>query len=280
MILPCKSMFRSLAAAAVGICLPITAFASDVNSHEVKNGDIVTYEIHAISCPTLIQAIDCSVYYDVGSLEYIDGTLAMPALESPVYNTDISGEIRLNAITVEGFDFSEDSVIAIAQFRVKDDSAEKISLYYNMKNFYDENDTEWKNEYTYDMTSAESEAEARIVMDAGDAGIDNNIIITESDIISSDIKNENSEDTELSTDTNYPISSATDREMIYIDEQSDIPSEMAITFETLDTAQPFAETRRKHIIVMAMSAAIMVLIAVVIVTLTKSSDDDSKHTKK
>ncbi|MBQ1546508.1 MAG: hypothetical protein IIZ59_03125, partial [Clostridia bacterium] len=137
MILPCKSMFRSLAAAAVGICLPITAFASDVNSHEVKNGDIVTYEIHAISCPTLIQAIDCSVYYDVGSLEYIDGTLTMPALESPVYNTDISGEIRLNAITVEGFDFSEDSVIAIAQFRVKDDSAEKISLYYNMKNFYD-----------------------------------------------------------------------------------------------------------------------------------------------
>lgn len=266
--------------AAVCMCLPVSAFAADVNSHEVKNGDIVTYEIHAISCPTLIQAVDCCVYYDEQSLEYIDGTLTMPALDSPVYNTDISGEIRLNAITLDGFDFSEDSVIASAQFRVKDDSAEKISLYYNMRNFYDENDTEWHDKYTYDMTSAESEAAAHIVTNSGG---ENKTNASESDARSEDgqipeavSSAAESEITESNTDTN----SETVGGDVHIDEQSDIPSEMAITFETLDTAKPNGETRKKHIIVMAMSAAIMALAAVVIVTLIKGADDGSRHTKK
>ena len=253
--------------------------AASVNSHEVKNGDIIDYEIHAIACPTNVQAVDISVYYDSTSLEYIDGSLKTPAILNSVSNTDLLGEIRLNAITLDGFDFTDDSVLASAKFRVTDDFSSDIPLYYVVKNFLDENKTELNDTYTYDLTIISD----TLTVESEAANVSNTAAPEVS--ISSDVSQptQQTAESEIITDVGLNNSSslpndAPDEKINSIPQDgSEIPDDKAITFDTLDIAQPTFIEKNTHILVMASVAGIIILIAVVIVLLIKNSDNNGGH---
>ena len=249
----------------------IACSAAEVNSHEVHSGDIVDYELHAIACPTKIRALDISVFYDASALEFVEGSLETPSLQNPVYNTDIPGEIKLNAVTLEGWDYNEDGVIVSAEFRVISEDIGDISLYSSVKNFVDENKTELKDSYVYDVTRTQ---ENNVPVQAGSSAVASAASPQSSAAASS--QNESSGEAKSAPAENSAVSSAVpdgnDSENVSAaaSSQSDIPEDKAIIFDTLDTARGGSGSNNNTLI-MIICAAIIVLIAVVFVIIFKDS---------
>ncbi len=246
-----------------------------VNSHETALGDTVTYEVHAISCTSKVQAIDISIYYDSTSLRLVEGSFETPAVSGAITNTDLLGEIRLNAISVEGFDFSSDSIIAKVKFEVVDDLSSDISLYYNVKNFLDENKTELKDTYTFDMTNVSSENGSAIVSKPS-SNSESKGSKPESAVASSeaDLSSENEVEIDLSASSSANTSSVT--------QGDDIPSDKAIRIDTPDTtpAVRHTGTTKLYWLIMLCGVGIVVLIGVVFTIIIKDNGGKGSHYSK
>ena len=262
-----------------GNAASVVCSAAEVNSHEVHSGDIVEYELHAIACPTKISALDLSVFYDPSSLEFVDGSLETPSLQNAVYNTDLPGEIKLNAVTLEGWDYNEDGVIVTAKFRVISEEAGDISLYSSMKNFIDENKTELKDSYVYDVTRVEEDSLPDNAGSNGEIAADAS---QKSAASSSASRSVSSNGSNISPESSSAaVSSVSDEkksESIAVSGSlpSDIPEDKAIIFDTLDTAHG-DHSDNNNTLIMIICAAIIVLIAVVFVIIFKDSDGKGRR---
>lgn len=125
--------------------------------------DTVIYEIRVNPCPNVIQALDVVIHYDSASLEYIPYSLELPNISGFMTNTNIDGEVRFNAMDFEGFDFSEDKLLASVKFKVKDVSSVNLSLTNEIKAFIDNTTTDYGNTYIYDVTSVEGGTNSQLV---------------------------------------------------------------------------------------------------------------------
>lgn len=262
-------MLLMLTAAVVFSALP--AAAVTVNTHEVKLNDTVTYDIHAIACPTKVKAVDISIFYDESSLEYIDGSLKTPGLTNAVTNTSVPGEILFNAVTLEGFDFTEDGVLCSAEFKVIDDSASEISLYYDVKNFIDEKKTELKDTYIYDITQ---------------------ITTTEAPTASAVIESKAEESSNSASDTTSSAAESEESEIIFDlaapDEEAaaptssvssdDIPSDKAIRFDTIDTpSRSTFSNNGRTVLLILLGVAIVFLIVQFFIILIRDRGGKGSH---
>lgn len=252
----------------------LPAFASQVNTHEAGEGDTVSFDIHAIACPTKVQAVDISVYYDSSSLNYVDGSLTTPALPGAVTNTSLDGEIRLNAVTLSGFDLMDDGTLASMEFTVAQGAAADITLYYEVKNFLDEKKTELKDTYTYDVTRVNSD--------------DNDIPSEASSAVSepaeTDTSNEvlfelttSSEDA-AETSSAAAVSERTSAETASL---SDIPSDKAITFDTLDTPAPDRSAdKKRYMLILLCGVGVVILIGAAFAIMLKDKGGKGSHFSK
>ena len=258
-------IFIIAAVLAVNLFALISCSAAQVNSHEVKKDDTVTYSVHAIACPTKIRAIDVSVYYDSTSLEYVEGSLSTPDVKGAVTNTELDGEIRFNAITLDGFSFSEDSILATMTFTVKDDSATDITLYSSIKNFLDEGKNDLKDTFVYDLTEINSSAASEV--ESAPTGTDN----------TSSVPNDTGEGEVI-----IDLSSSKATEEDVSSNENDIPSDMAISFETKDVPTPTNErpdNTKLYLLAGVFCALIIIPIIVIIVALTKNRSKGSHFAK-
>ena len=101
----------------------------------VTVGDVITYT-YTLTTPTAVENAQATTYYDAEKLELIvpeskAANKMFPVLRditSVVYNTDIPGEVKFNAMegVDEGFDFTEGGVLVTLDFKVLDASASTI----------------------------------------------------------------------------------------------------------------------------------------------------------
>lgn len=259
---------------AVLLSFPVSAM--NVNTHEAKTGDIVTYDIHAIACPTKVQAVDISIFYDSTALEYVDGSLTTPEISGVVSNTDLPGEIRMNAVSLDGFAFKDDGILASVKFTVINDSVSDAALYYDVRNFIDEKKTELKDTYVYDITQVSSDAPSAPNAQSVSSAVSSAESSTET--VSSDTSSVDTEENEVIID----LSSSSQAETVSRSVSSDdIPSDKAIRFDTLDTAKPDKTvSNRRFILLLLSGVGIVILIAVFFVILVKDRGGKGSHFSK
>ena len=135
----------------------LTANAVEVNGKEAQLGQIITYEIHASGCTALIQAIDIEVTYDSTALEYVKDSISMPNLTGTLVNDGDKDSIKFNALSLEGFGFGDDDLVASMQFCVISDHAPYLYIKSDIRNFIDDTLTDHKDEYIYYLTLTEDE---------------------------------------------------------------------------------------------------------------------------
>lgn len=130
----------------------INSYAVEVNNEPVVVGDIVTYEVHAVSCPKNILGLDVSIFYDDAALQYIDNSLELPELPTAIVNSELNGEIRFNAVDMSGFEFQADKIVATLEFVVISDYNPYPKLNYEVNDFIDVDKANHGGAYAYDLT--------------------------------------------------------------------------------------------------------------------------------
>lgn len=275
-----RSLFMAIVITAAALFAAFPASAAQVNSHDVKKGDTVSFDVHAIACPTKIQAVDFSIYYDSASLSYIDGSLETPSLKGTVTNTDIEGEIRVNAIILDGVDMMEDSTLASVEFKVKDDAADSISLYYEVKNFLDDKKTELHDTYTYDVTRV-------------NVAPDETAVSSNEDPVSSKTESKAASSAAASSKAESAVESDSEEEIIFempteeaseesdssrLSAQSDIPADQGIRFDTLDTPKPNTKAKQKKMLMLALCGiGILVLAVTAVIIMVRDRGGKGSH---
>jgi len=131
----------------------LTVSALEVNSHEARIGDIVTFDIHAAGCTHPICGIDISVTYDSDALEYSQNSIEFPYITGYFFNDKLHNEIRFNSLSVDGFSFYEDHIIASVSFRVVSDYAPYLYIKYNVNDFTDADLNDYGEDYIYVVTT-------------------------------------------------------------------------------------------------------------------------------
>lgn len=169
----------------------------EINSYNANVGDTVFYELHAGSCPKDVKAVDVSIYYDSGALEYVQDSIKLDNLTGYIVNTDLDGEIRFNAVDLKGFQFQADKILAELQFKVVSDYNPYPFIKYEVRSFIDSDMTEQGAAYTYDLTYINSVPGA----DASDVGS-----------VSSALSSKPNPDTDSKTDIDISTDTATDTE--------------------------------------------------------------------
>lgn len=210
-----KNVLIVLLTAAVLLISFSTAIAAEINSIPANIGDTVEYELHVLPCPNNIQALDVVIYYDSNSLEYIPYSLELSNISGFMTNTDISGELRFNAMDFDGFVFDVDKILAKVQFTVKDLYSENPNLSFEIKAFLDSTTTDLGNTYIYDVTSVNGRT-----MEITDTDVQD--IQTDSDVESSEL---NFESEAASSQTDISVSSET----------VDLSSQMRVVSEEYDS---------------------------------------------
>lgn len=130
----------------------IISYAVEVNNEPVVVGDIVTYEVHAVSCPKNILGLDVSIFYDAAALQYIDNSLELPELPTAIVNSELNGEIRFNAVDMSGFEFQADKIVATLEFVVISDYNPYPKLDYEVNDFIDVDRANHGGAYAYGLT--------------------------------------------------------------------------------------------------------------------------------
>lgn len=264
----------------IAVSMFIPAFAAEVNSVPANIGDTVTYELHVNSCPDKIQALDIAVYYDSNSLELIPYSLELPNISGYMTNTDITGEIRYNAIDFDGFTFDEDKILSKVKFKVIDTSAENLNLSYEIKTFLDSNAVDLKDTYIYDFTSIngrteeslQSENDSEISTDSETISSDSTTvsdIYSDTDIVESDVKTPNDNPYENSGSDRFENSAiSTDSDKSSVNDSSSKSPE-----------QNNSGDINLYLIVSAVSAAVILLIGITFMIVLKRSNNGSHFNK-
>lgn len=279
------SLFTILFLAVINIPIPAAAeTGAMINDQIVSNGDTVDYSVHAIDCPLTVSAVDISVYYDSDSLEYVKDSLSTPGLENAVTNSDLPGEIRLNALSLKGFNFSEDTVLAEMKFKVIDDSNASINLNYSVKSFLDNEKNDLKDSYTYDMIAADNSSSSYI--ENIDDAVNSSAAASESG--SKAAASVNPKDSDSKTDSKVNGSQSAASETVSYsdtaslleknsrssDAKNDIPSDKAILLDTVDTPVNVSSNNKTYYLILLCGVGIVILIGIIFRILVKDSNED------
>lgn len=273
---------------------PLSCNAVEVNSHTVAVGDIITYELHSGSCPKDIYALDVSIYYDNVALEIVEDSFELPNLSGYVANTDLEGEIRFNAINLEGFQFQADKILATVKFKVVSDYNPYPKLKFEIKNFIDIEFVDHLETYTYDLTyvnedfssvqeknsdsdvvsvtsenSSDSDAGEKINSDS--ESLENSKADVNTDSVVSSLESES-----VNTDSDDESDSLSGNSQGSASEANDL--ETADIVETSDSVNN-QESKINMNVVFAVAAVIVALLAAVFVIIKKSSHTGSHMSK-
>lgn len=254
--------------------------AMEINSYNANVGDTVFYELHAGSCPKDVQAVDISIYYDSGALEYVEDSIKLDNLTGYVVNTNLEGEIRFNAIDLQGFKFQADKILAELQFKVVSDYNPYPFIRYEVRSFIDSDMTEQGATYTYDLTYINSVPGA----DAVSSNITSSNVASESD---SDTDSATDSDTSTDTvsDTDTSLSSADSEKNIdtVTDSQEDDKHSSTASSLTLPSVvespelpatadTPKTPTAASYGVIFAVSIAVVAIVAAVLISIKRKSD--------
>ena len=261
----------------------IAAAAIEVNSHEANIGDIVTYEIHAAGCSHPICGIDISITYDSDALEYTENSIEFPYITGYFVNDKLENEIRFNSLSLDGFSFYEDHVIASVSFRVISDYAPYLYVKYNVNDFTDADFTDLGDEYTYVVTNVtESNEPFEAPQENDDSQIvknwENNSSKTAAVSEPQNRINTSSTTSSALIEKTVPQPSYTSQPNIESEVQSEIENEIiddtADEPETFDIAQAeevVSEQKNNYYKFFIIGGIAVVFAAVVIIIISKSS---------
>lgn len=267
--------------------IPINCSAVEVNYHEVVVGDIITYELHAGNCPKDIYALDVSIYYDNAALEIVEDSFYLPNLTGYIANTDLEGEIRFNAVTLDGFQFQPDKILATVKFRVISDYNPYPFLKYEVKNFIDIDYIDYLETYTYDLTyvnedfSSVEDNNSQITSDLSDTEIESEV-----DIYSNADNSFVDTETNTATETNKGVSTdsishSDNSDITEIAEDNSTEMKNKATPDSVATEDSVSANANSTNIyaVIAVAIGAVIIIAVLFIIIKKSSHTGS-HIKK
>lgn len=119
-----------------------TAFAETemtVNGKEVKEGSEISYTFFISDALNPVSGLEMSIYYDEKYLEYVKDSFKTPQIQNPVTNDSLPGEIIFNYSIVQGApDFSKQTAIATAKFKVKSVEEVNTDISFYIRELYDD----------------------------------------------------------------------------------------------------------------------------------------------
>lgn len=111
-----------------------------VNDVTLSVGDVFTYTLNLSYSKDDFSGIDFSLYYDPDVLSLDAEKISLPVFENAIFNPDLSGEIRFNAIDVtKGYDFKKENTVISADFKILDSSKSSTNITFSIKELYDMN---------------------------------------------------------------------------------------------------------------------------------------------
>ena len=140
-----KSFFSIMLSVTAVVCgliiyLPVDA-ANDgkckVNDLEFSVGDIITYTLSIDEAAEKFSGIDISVYYDPECLRLETDKVSLPVFQNALFNKDIEGELRFNAIdVVDGFDFTKGGTVISAAFKINENANDATNITFSVRELY------------------------------------------------------------------------------------------------------------------------------------------------
>jgi hypothetical protein len=255
-MLKMKKLFSVLVAVimvSTSLLCSIGTFSADevlnVNSEVTANvGDKVTYSLYLSEIPEKVEDAQLIIYYDADyltvdkdSINYVDGG-------SPVYNADVSGEIRFNCANgFEGWDFVEKSLLFEVAFTVKSAGDTDLSYYIQCLDYLsnDENVDTYVITCDYKVNDEVAKADAVPVVNANGSGgsfvnykngkgaqnggdvivggaevnteaqVQNNDVVTGDNVVDGDSQDETTESTVIKTNSSGVAVTTPDGEQSY-----------------------------------------------------------------
>lgn len=107
-----------------------TGIRVDGNIYDVNADSTVTYEV-TLKAEELFEDIQAIITYDADKLELLTtrSIEACPGLANGLtYNAKDAGEIKFNAVNLDGYNFAEENILVTLDFRVKDNSLSEINM--------------------------------------------------------------------------------------------------------------------------------------------------------
>ena len=135
------SLLLALTTVAFGCTLAISANAEEnaciVNDAQFKVGDTLTYTLKITEAGEKFSGIDVSVYYDPECLEPDREKISVPVFKNAIFNSELNGEIRFNAIDVSaGFDLTKGGTVISAPFKVKEGAKDSTDITFSIREVY------------------------------------------------------------------------------------------------------------------------------------------------
>ena len=135
------SLLLAVTTLALGCTLAISATAEEnvcvVNDAQFKVGDTLTYTLKISEAGEKFSGIDISVYYDPECLEPDRERISVPVFKNAIFNSELNGEIRFNAIDVSsGFDLTKGGTVISAPFKVKEGAKDSTDITFSVREVY------------------------------------------------------------------------------------------------------------------------------------------------
>lgn len=108
-----------------------------VNDVEFNKGDVITYKLEIDEAAEAFSGIDISVYYDPDCLTLNTQKISLPIFKNALFNSELAGEIRFNAIdVVNGFDFTKGGTVISAAFTINKDAKDSTDVTFSIRELY------------------------------------------------------------------------------------------------------------------------------------------------
>ena len=138
----CFSVMLSCAAVVCYVMLQQTASAAEdkkctVNDVELSVGDVFTYTLDIADADENYSGIDVSLYYDPEVLSVDADKISLPVFQNAMFNSQLDGEIRFNAIDVtDGYDLKTNKTVICAAFKILDSQKSSTNITYSIRELY------------------------------------------------------------------------------------------------------------------------------------------------
>lgn len=112
----------------------------NINGQDFKVGDIVNVKVYMELPSIAFVGIDAGMKYDSSSLSYVDKSFKTPNLPGTTKNTNLDGQIKYNAINLNGYDeFMSENILCTASFKVESTNASSIEILATTEKILDDN---------------------------------------------------------------------------------------------------------------------------------------------
>lgn len=145
----CFSTALLCAVFACSLAVRASAAAEDksctVNDTPLSVGDVFIYTLDISDVKDKFSGIDISIYYDPEALSLNSDKISLPVFKNAVFNSELDGEIRFNAIDVmDGYDFTKGNTVISADFTVLDTAKASTNITFSIRELYDMDTNEVK----------------------------------------------------------------------------------------------------------------------------------------